>query len=124
MGMFDYMMVDVNILPDVSSMEKVRLKLENFQTKDFDCSLSNISIVENTKIYKRRRGFMPYKLQIAVPDASLKDLDFTGPFTFYTSCCDDWYEFIGVAIHGRLTSLSKIKTLKDIRDDKINQILK
>jgi hypothetical protein len=147
MGMFDTMIVNVNILPDIDDMERIQLKLEEFQTKDFENILTNIYIVDDIK----RKKFLPYKLQIEefnyetvpkkdrrYPDdkgvrglaGSMKkvnqkivDSDFTGEFRFYTYVMDNLYEFIGVAKNGKLTDLRKLKDLDEMRDDKINEIL-
>ena len=49
MGMFDYLVVDVNILPDLTKEEKVKLNNNHidWQTKDFECSMTHVYIVED-----------------------------------------------------------------------------
>lgn len=69
MGMFDYLNVDINILPDLTEEERVKLGGNNidWQTKDFECEMTHVYIVEDTE-NKFRHSFLknrtPYKLQI------------------------------------------------------------
>lgn len=69
MGMFDYLKVDVNILPDLTEEEKVKLGGDyiDWQTKDFENNMTHVYIVEDTE-NKFKHSFLknktPYKLQI------------------------------------------------------------
>lgn len=68
MGMFDNVIVDVNILPDLTEDEKLLLEQEKgWQTKDFENKLTNIYIVKNSESGFRHRfvgNKFPYKIQI------------------------------------------------------------
>lgn len=120
MGMFDYIELDVKILPDLTEEERILLKDSGWQTKGFENILTIVSIVED-KERKFRHSFTenkfpPYKLQIK--DPMLVDLNYTGNFTFYTYITKTisqsarqttWYEFIGQAENGKITSIKRVK---------------
>ena len=120
MGMFDNIIVDANILPDLSQEEITILnQFNNWQSKDFENTLTDIYIVENKEL-KYRHSFVggttfPYKLQIKKSDwvevpidqrlhsdvsplymvprretnIRVVDLDYTGTFIFYTTITKD-----------------------------------
>ena len=72
MGMFDNIVVDINILPDLTEEERNLLDIEkDWQTKDFDNVLTQIYIVED-KEAKFKHSFLgdktQYKLQIKESD--------------------------------------------------------
>lgn len=120
MGMFDYIELDVNILPDLTEEEKILLNNQGWQTKGFENILTIIHIVEDEERKFRHsfteNKFPSYKLQIK--ESKLVDLDYTGNFTFYTYITKTisqsarqttWYEFIGQAEKGKITSIKRIK---------------
>ena len=69
MGMFDYLVVDINILPHLTEEERDKLGNSriDWQTKDFECELTHVYIVEDIE-NKFKHSFLknktPYKLQI------------------------------------------------------------
>ena len=69
MGMFDNLIVDIDILPNLTEDEKSLLKEKNdgWQTKNFENILTDVYIVED-KEFKFKHSFVgtnfPYKLQI------------------------------------------------------------
>jgi len=72
MGMFDTVIVDINILPDLNEEERRLLDIEkDWQTKDFENILTQIYIVEDKDV-KFRHSFLgdkpQYKLQIKESD--------------------------------------------------------
>jgi hypothetical protein len=71
MGMFDNVILDVSVLPDLSDEERSLLKNDNWQTKDFENVLTDIYITEDENI-KFKHSFIekqfPYKLQIKESD--------------------------------------------------------
>lgn len=151
MGMFDNIIVDANILPDLTQEEKLLLnESKGWQTKNFENILTNVYIVED-KDLKYRHSFVerkfPYKLQIkeseweeiptdqrpypnsdnglmslmgSMRETNIKivDINYTGRFTFYTFLNKKisvgvketiWYEFIGQAENGKITSIERLK---------------
>lgn len=149
--MFDNIILDANILPDLTQEEKLLLnESKGWQTKNFENILTNVYIVDD-KDSKYRHSFLekkfPYKLQIkesdweevpmdqrAYPNSDnglislmgsmretnikIVDLNYTGQFTFYTFINKEigvgvketiWYEFIGQAENGKITSIERLK---------------
>jgi len=69
MGMFDEVIVDVNILPDLDNAEREILKeVAGWQTKSFECIMTNIYIVEDNYLKWKHnfsgKTYLPYKLQV------------------------------------------------------------
>jgi len=137
MGMFDNIIVDNKILPDLTENERSRLK--NWQTKDFENMLTNVYIVEDKDIKFRHSftGSPKYKIQIkefdidTVPlserpdpknplfgclretNVRIVDSDYTGQFRFYSylgnlGIDNTWYEFIGEAEKGKIISIKRL----------------
>jgi hypothetical protein len=137
MGMFDNIIVDNKILPDLTEGERSQLK--NWQTKDFENMLTNVYIVEDkdTKFRHSFTGSPKYKIQIkefefdTVPlserpdpenplfgclretNVRIVDSDYTGQFRFYSHLGNfntehKWYEFIGEAEKGKIISLKRL----------------
>jgi hypothetical protein len=68
MGMFDNIIVDVNILPDLTQEEKLLLnETKGWQTKDFENTLTDVYITKDETL-NFKHSFVdknfPYKLQI------------------------------------------------------------
>lgn len=68
MGMFDNIIVNANILPDLTEEERIELNQEGgWQSKDFENILTDIYITEDQEL-KYKHSFVdkvfPYKLQI------------------------------------------------------------
>ena len=79
MGMFDNIIVDANILPDLTQEEKLLLnEVKGWQSKDFENILTDIHIVEDQEL-KYKHSFVdrnfPYKLQIKKSDWEEVPLD-------------------------------------------------
>lgn len=79
MGMFDNIIVDANILPDLTQEEKSLLnEVKGWQTKHFENILTDIHIVEDQEL-KYKHSFVdrsfPYKLQIKESDWEEVPLD-------------------------------------------------
>jgi hypothetical protein len=79
MGMFDNIIIDANILPDLTQEEKSLLnETKGWQTKDFENILTDIHIVEDQEL-KYKHSFVdrrfPYKLQIKESDWEELPLD-------------------------------------------------
>lgn len=69
MGMFDNLVVDLNILPDITEEDKNLLRTsDNFQTKAFENILTTVYIIKDETLSFRHsftnEKFLPYKLQI------------------------------------------------------------
>jgi hypothetical protein len=79
MGMFDNIIVDANILPDITEEEKSLLnQTKGWQTKDFENILTDIHIVKDDGV-RFKHSFVennfPYKLQIKESDWEEVPLD-------------------------------------------------
>ena len=69
MGMFDNIIVDATILPDLTQEERDMLNNRNgWQTKDFDNMMTDVYITEDKEIKFKHsflnKKFLPYKIQI------------------------------------------------------------
>jgi hypothetical protein len=69
MGMFDNLIVDLDILPEITEEDKNLLRTSNnFQTKAFENTLTTVYITKDESLNFRHsftnEPFLPYKLQI------------------------------------------------------------
>lgn len=72
MGMFDNIIVDANILPDITEEEKIALnQTKGWQSKDFENTLTDVYIIKDETL-NFKHSFVgknfPYKLQIKKSD--------------------------------------------------------
>lgn len=68
--MYDDLKVDIDILPEITEEDRniLRQSRSGFQTKDFDCEMTNVYITKDESLNFKHSftgdSFLPYKLQI------------------------------------------------------------
>lgn len=96
MGMYDNLMINVDKLP-LSDVDKKRLADEQFQTKSFDCTLTEIYITDEGE------------LKINRMDEQLVTIPYHGWINFYTDCEGEWFEFNAKFTDGKLVEIERIE---------------
>jgi hypothetical protein len=108
MGMFDTLLIDIDLLP-VSDTDKKRLRNETFQTKSLDKSLRTYRInSEKVLEIDNDSGFIKTQSEgskVWVP------LEITTAVRFYTSAEDnnEWFEFVALIDEGKLLVIRRTK---------------
>lgn len=98
MGMFDYVKINKDKLPIDDECRKKLKYTTSFQTKDFDCLLETIEIMDDGR------------LKIDKPYGNLDLSSFDGEFTFYTYTeAHDWIQFFAYFEKGQLIKIEKVK---------------
>lgn len=131
MGMFDHLFIDTDMLP-VSEEEKIKLgKDKEWQTKDFDCILTEIYITRDGELkintwnyeevpkeerpYPDDDGIMGLIGSLRRVNEELKTLNHHGRVRFYSYLGDpnddsmEWYEFEAKFTDGKLVEIKRIK---------------
>jgi len=124
MGMFDTLYIDTDKLPLSDKEKKLLGKNPDFQTKDWDCVMTEIFITENgdLEVNEWEYEVVPEKDRPHPNDkgilgiiGSLKRVgerrvkqDYTGCINFYTGGKLGWIEFNANFIEGNLKSIEKI----------------
>ena len=100
MGMFDDIIINVNLLP-ISKEEKDLFDTNtNWQTKSMDCLLSTFEITKEKKLSIIESGW-------GVVERTKKEIEHTGIINFYSSNKNgDWYEFYAKFIDGMLQEIT------------------
>lgn len=126
MGMFDYLYIDTEMLP-VSKEEKEAIgKNPGWQTKDWDCILTEIYITNDGELkvnewkyvtvpkeerpHPNEEGLLGMMGSIRRENERLEKKDYHGYITFYGDINSEWYEFVAKFTDGKLTSLEGGKT--------------
>lgn len=121
MGMFDNLIINTNKLP-VSEEEKEKIgKNPNWQTKDFDCILTEIYITDEGELkindfnyeivskkdraYPKDEGLRGLMGSMKRVNENLKPIKHHGYVNFYSNIGDDWYEFFAKFTDGKLISI-------------------
>jgi hypothetical protein len=119
MGMFDTVIINVDKLP-ISQEDKKSLGNDpGFQTKDFDCMLTNIYITDDGELKINRfdqgwdkdavNGFGT-KGAITHENERLETIPFHGFMNFYTTNDkQEWFEFAAKFTDGKLVDIIRIK---------------
>lgn len=118
MGMYDNVHVPIDKLP-VSDEEKKLIKKENpnWQTKDFDCVLTDIHITDDgfltirkfeygfDKTQKNRFGTMGV---LTEENVRTEVIPHHGYFNFYSGVGGQWYDFMAKFTDGKLVSIERV----------------
>jgi len=118
MGMFDTLIINTDKLPVSSEEKKTIGKNPNWQTKDFDCELTEIYITDEGELKINRWNYeIVPKEERPYPDEKcllglmgslrrvnerLKVIPHHGYVNFYSNIGDDWYEFFAKFSDGKL----------------------
>ena len=127
MGMFDNLIISTDKLP-VSDEEKKRIgENPGWQTKDFDCQLTEIYITDDGELKENKWNYeMVPKEERPHPDDEgilgmmgsikrvnerLEVIPMHGYVNFYSNIGEDWYEFNAKFTDGKLESIEGGKRL-------------
>lgn len=132
MGMFDDVIIDTNKLPVSDKEKQIIGDNPGWQTKDFDCILTEIYITDNLMINRWDHETVPINER---PDpeypviGSVRRINehleilvnYTGCVNFYTNINKDWYEFYAEFKNGKLIDITGGKD--NYLDDFVNKKL-
>lgn len=121
MGMYDNLIINTNKLP-VSDEEKIRIgENPGWQTKDFDCDLTEIYITDDgeLKINRWKYDWVPEEERPYPKDEGIKGMigclkrvgehletiNHHGYVNFYSNIGTDWYEFYAKFTDGKLSTI-------------------
>ena len=121
MGMYDYLFINTNKLP-ISDEEKDNLGVTpGWQTKDFDCLLTDIHITDDGEIliskcvyievpkkdrlYPNANGLKGLFGSIVKDSEHFEKVLYDGCVEFYTNINDEFYEFKAIFVSGKLQSI-------------------
>lgn len=124
MGLYDNVIINVDML-NVSDEDKVRLKNQAFQTKDFDNEMTDIHIEDDGRIkikrfdyqevpveerpYPNAEGLLAFMGSIREVNVTYEYLtDLHGYFKFYTSVGDEQFKFKAKFTDGKLIKIDRI----------------
>lgn len=114
MGMFDNLHINTEKLPVSDEEKKLIGKNIIWQTKDFDCTLTDIHITDDNELTIRRfehgwdetqkNGFGTMGVLIE-QNVRTEIIPYNGFVNFYTNIESDWYEFFAKFTNGKLESI-------------------
>ncbi len=128
MGMFDNLIINTDKLPVSDEEKKLIGKNPGWQTKDFDCDLTEIYITDEGELKINRWDYeMVPKEERPYPDDNgvfglmgsfrrinerLEIINLHGYVNFYSIIGNDWYEFFAKFTDGKLVSIEGGKETK------------
>lgn len=121
MGMYDNLIINTDKLPVTDEEKKLIGKNPNWQTKDFDCNLTEVYITDEGELkinrweykevpkeerpYPDEEGFFGLIGSLKPVNKRLETIEHHGYVRFYSKIGDDWYEFIAKFTDGKLISI-------------------
>ena len=130
MGMFDTLYINTDMLP-VSDLEKQIIgKNPEWQTKCFDCELTEIYITDDGDLkinrwkykevpkkdrpYPNDNGLLGLSGSLRRDEEHLETIPHNGVVNFYSDIVGDWYEFYAKFTNGKLESIEGGRENKDL----------
>ena len=121
MGMYDYLKINVDLLP-ISTEEKNRLRDRcEWQTKDLDCTLTEVVVTDDEHLtisrweyeevpleerpYPNDTGFLSLAGSLRRVNKRMESVNHHLFVNFYTDVDDIWYEFKAEFNHGKLIKI-------------------
>ena len=111
MGMFDNLHINTDKLPVSDEEKKLIGKNPNWQTKDFDCMLTDIYITDEGELTIRKftygwdetqkNGFGTMGV-LTEENVKTETIPHHGYVNFYSTIGKDWYEFFAKFTNGKL----------------------
>jgi hypothetical protein len=121
MGMFDRLFINTDKLPVTDEEKKIIEEFANWQTKDFDCKLSEVYITDEGELkinrweyesvpkeerpYPNDDGFRGLIGCIRRTNERLEKISYNGCVNFYSFINGEFYEFWAKFINGELESI-------------------
>ena len=128
MGMYDNLIINTDKLPVTDEEKKLIGKNPNWQTKDFDCVLTEIYITDEGELKINRWNYEKVpKEEIPHPNSEglrglmgivrrvnerLETIEHHGYVNFYSNIGGDWYEFFAKFTDGKLVAIEGGKEAK------------
>lgn len=128
MGMYDYLMINTGKLPVTDEEKKLIGENPGWQTKSFDCILTEIYITDDGQLLINRWNYEEVpKEERPYPDGEgllrlagalrrvnerLEVIEYHGYVNFYSNIGDDWYEFYAKFTDGKLVSIEGGKEVR------------
>lgn len=112
--MYDNFFINTKKLPVSDEEKKIIGENPNWQTKDFDCMLTNIHLTDEGQltIEKFTYGWDDTKINgfgtkgvLTEENVSTEIIPYHGYFNFYSNIGKDWYEFKAKFTDGKLESI-------------------
>jgi hypothetical protein len=133
MGMFDYLYINTDKLPVSNEEKKFIGENPNWQTKDFDCCLTEIYITDEgelkinrwnyeevpkeERLYPDGKGLLGLMGSLKRVNERLEVIPYHGYIKFYSVIENDWYEFFAKFSDGKLECIRKLKEEKRLDDN-------
>ena len=128
MGMYDNLIINTDKLPVTDEEKKLIGKNPNWQTKDFDCYLTEIYITDEGELkinrwnyeevsneerpYPNEEGLLGLIGSLRRVNERLETIQHHGYVNFYSYIGDEWYEFFAKFTDGKLVSIEGGKEAK------------
>lgn len=119
--MFDNLIINTDKLPITDKEKKLVNKNPNWQTKDFDCQLTEIYITDEDELkinrfeyeevpkherpYPNEDGLRGLMGSVKRINERLEPIYYSGELNFYSHVGNDWYEFFAQFNNGKLISI-------------------
>lgn len=133
--MFDTIIINTNKLP-VSDMEKKIIgEFPNWQTKNLDCTLTEVYITDDDELkinrweyetvpkeerpHPNEDGLLGLLGSMRRVNQRLEKIEYHGYIEFYSNINKDWYEFNAKFTDGKLVSIKGGKVRNDIDRQKL-----
>lgn len=121
MGMYDNLIINTDKLPVTDEEKKLIGENPGWQTKDFDCYLTEIYITDEGELkinrwnyeevpneerpYPNGEGLLGLMGSLRRVNERLEAIQHNGYVNFYSKIGDDWYEFYAKFTDGKLVSI-------------------
>ena len=128
MGMYDNLIINTDKLPVTDEEKKLIGENPGWQTKDFDCDLTEIYITDEGELKINRwnyeevpkeerphpngEGLLGLIGSLRRVNERLEAIQHHGYVNFYSNIGDDWYEFFAKFTDGKLVSIEGGKEAK------------
>ena len=120
--MFDNLFIDTDKLPVSDEEKKLIGKNPDWQTKDFDCDMTEIYITDDGELkinkwnyesvpkekrsYPNDEGLLGLIGSIKRVNEHLETIPYQGNINFYSNIGKDWYEFFAKFNNGKLECIT------------------
>ena len=119
MGMFDTLKISIDKLPLTDEEKSLVDESQNWQTKDFDCTLSMIYIEDNGDLEVTKdkyrwddsiKGYLGYGASVLESREVVHLSDYHGYVNFYNHSKDQifWFEFNAKYTDGKLVEIKRV----------------
>lgn len=109
MGMFDYVNIDPDLLPITDEQKRGCERNSYFQSKDWECKLSTLTITESRELEYEDFDYAWNKKEERLIRENVKTVKLNLPIlNFYASIGKEWFEFLAYFTDGKLDRIERI----------------